>query len=169
MITIEKFLRLVEYKITDSDTYLWSCYGDNVRTLDYWNGSHTDSVSININFDTKNQTVYEMQAWDGKNEREYRWIHPDFAKAYKKESKKRGLKYRNSIDDRKFIDLEVEEDMLEKAGAIYLGEDYDTRITVPLTLDDDEVFQMMKIAHERDITLNELVEQVLLEEIARRS
>jgi hypothetical protein len=169
VITIEDFLRTVDYKITDGDPYLWSCYGPNVRSLDYWNGSHSNSVSMSIEFDTKDQTVYEMQVWDGANEREYRWIHPNYVKAHKKESKARGVKRRQSIDDRKFIDIDVEEDILSKARAIYLGEDYDTRLIVPLELNDDELFQMMKLAHERDVTLNQLVEQILTEEIARRS
>jgi hypothetical protein len=32
---------------------------------------------------------------------------------------------------------------------------------VPLTLGDDEMFELMKMAHEQDITLNELVERLL--------
>lgn len=168
MITIEDFLKTIEYKITDGDVYLWSSYGPDVRSLDYWNGSHPDSVSISIYFDTKDQTVYEMQVWDGKNEREYRWIHPDFIKLHKKETKSYGKKFRQSIDGRKFIDIDMPEDILSKAKAIYLGEDYDTRITIPLELDDGEIFKLMQLAHERDITLNQLVEQLLTEEIERR-
>jgi predicted HicB family RNase H-like nuclease len=32
---------------------------------------------------------------------------------------------------------------------------------VPIELPDDELFQLMRMAHERDITLNQLVEEAL--------
>jgi hypothetical protein len=63
--------------------------------------------------------------------------------------------------------LEVEEDWLDKAHKIRLDEDYDTRVTVPVELDDSEMFTLMKMAHDRDITLNKLVEEVLWAAISK--
>ena len=37
------------------------------------------------------------------------------------------------------------------------------RTTVEVELDDHEWYQLMRMAHERDITLNQLVEQILRE------
>jgi hypothetical protein len=37
----------------------------------------------------------------------------------------------------------------------------DNRATVEVDLEDHEWYELMKIAHERDITLNQLVEQIL--------
>lgn len=37
------------------------------------------------------------------------------------------------------------------------------RVTVEVELDDHEWYELMKMAHERDITLNQLVEQILRE------
>ena len=37
----------------------------------------------------------------------------------------------------------------------------DRRATVEVDLEDHEWYELMKIAHERDITLNQLVEQIL--------
>jgi hypothetical protein len=62
-----------------------------------------------------------------------------------------------------YVDHETTEDFLEKAQAIVNGIKYDTRVQVPLDLDDDTMFQMMQMAHERDITLNEFVEHLLRE------
>ena len=36
-----------------------------------------------------------------------------------------------------------------------------SRTTVEVELDDHEWYELMKLAHERDITLNQLVEQIL--------
>ena len=58
-------------------------------------------------------------------------------------------------------ELEVIEDWIEKATAIVAGKKYDKRIQVPLNLPDDVMFELMSMAHERDITLNKMVEEVL--------
>jgi hypothetical protein len=42
---------------------------------------------------------------------------------------------------------------------------YDTRVSVPIDLSDDGMFTLMKMAHERDITFNQMVEQVLREQL----
>ena len=64
-----------------------------------------------------------------------------------------------------WYDLETQEDWLTKARAIMRGEEFDRRIDVPLELDDDTLFRLFKMAHERDITLNKMVEIVLQEVI----
>jgi predicted DNA-binding ribbon-helix-helix protein len=43
----------------------------------------------------------------------------------------------------------------------------DNRVDVPIELTDEDWYNLMKIAHERDITLNQLVEQILTLEINR--
>jgi hypothetical protein len=64
-------------------------------------------------------------------------------------------------DDVDYVDLEVDDDFIQKCLSIKEGEDYDTRVSVPLELDNDEMFELMKMAHEQDLTLNEFVEQLL--------
>ena len=43
----------------------------------------------------------------------------------------------------------------------------DNRVDIDIELADEEWFALMKIAHEQDITLNQLVERVLAAEIDR--
>ena len=63
--------------------------------------------------------------------------------------------------------MEVDDDWIQKALAIKEDRDYDNKVTVPLELTDDELFNLMKMAHERDITLNQFVEQVLWEAVRK--
>jgi len=53
----------------------------------------------------------------------------------------------------------------QKGLAIRDGEDYDTRVQVQVEFSDDELLTYMKIAHDRDITFNELVEIALQDAI----
>ena len=160
MISMKEWMELVGYRITEGADYGWKCYGHDVYQLDSWNGDQ-DGHSFSIIFDTKDQTVYEVQAHDYTNQRAYRIINPDFQKKMKKEAKRRDVNKDEAWENVDYVDLETDEDWLKKARAIFLGEDYDTRVQVPLDLDDDTMFQMMKMAHERDLTLNKFVEDVL--------
>ena len=162
MISLKQFMETVNYRITEGSDYGWQCYGHDAYMLDSWNGEQ-DGHSLTIIFDTKTQEVYEVQAHDYVNQRAYRLINTDYAKKNKKEAKKRNVSRKEAWDDVDYVDLETEEDFLEKAQAIVDGTSYDTRVQVPLELDDDTMFQMMKMAHERDLTLNEFVEDLLRE------
>jgi 5-carboxymethyl-2-hydroxymuconate isomerase len=66
-----------------------------------------------------------------------------------------------------YVDLEVDDDFIQKCLAIKDGDTYDTRVQVPLDLPDDMMFEMMRMAHERDITLNQMVEEILKQVIAQ--
>ena len=160
MITMKEWMELVNYRITEGSDYGWQCYGSNVYQLDSWNGHH-EGHSFSIIFDTKDQTVYEVQAHDYVHNRAYRMINEDFAKKMRKEAKRRNVDRDEAWDDVDYVDLDVDDDFIQKSLALREGEDYDTRVQVPLDLDEDTIHQMMRMAHERDITLNELVEQAL--------
>jgi hypothetical protein len=160
----EEFFKTVEYRITEGSDYCWQCYGDNAYTLDSWDGEQ-DGHSFSIIFDTKTQTVYELQAHDYTHTRAYRWINPEFKSAFEAEGASRGVNNGQAWDDLEYVDLEVVEDFFEKMTAIHAGLDYDTRVQVPVDFSDEELLTYMKLAHERDITFNQLVEQCLREVI----
>lgn len=157
---MKEWMELVNYRITEGCDYGWQCYGPDVYQLDSWNGEQ-DGHSFTIIFDTRTQTVYEVQAHDYVHNRAYRMVNQDYAKKMKKEAKKRDVDRDQAWDDVNYTDLEVDDDFIQKCLSIREGEDYDTRVSVPLDLGDDEMFQLMKMAHEQDITLNQLVEQLL--------
>jgi len=161
--TIKDFLETINYRITEGSEYCWRCYGETAHTLEYWSGI-SDGESASIIFDTETQVVYETTVNDYGSENSYRWIHSDYAEANKLECKQRGLRFNEAYDNINFIDLELEEDFLEKARAIINHEEYDIRVSIPLELSDNEVFTLMKLAHERDITLNQFIVE-LLEEV----
>lgn len=52
-------------------------------------------------------------------------------------------------------------DIVKKIKAVKRGEPYPTSVEVEVDLDDHEWLQLMTEAHERDITLNQYVEQIL--------
>ena len=157
---MKEWMELVNYRITEGSDYCWQCYGPNAYHLDSWNGDQ-DGHSFTIIFDTKDQTVYEVQAHDYLHQRAYRMINEDFQKKNKKEAKRRDINKDEAWDDVNYVDLDVDDDFIQKCLAIAAGEDYDTRVSVPLDLSDEDMFELMKQAHENDITLNYHVESIL--------
>ena len=166
MITMKEWMELVGYRITEGSDYMWQCYGSNAYALDSWNGEQ-DGHSFTVIFDTKDQTVYEVQAHDYVNDRAYRMINEDFQKKNKKEARRRDVDKNNAWDDVNYVDIEVDDDFIQKCLAIQAGEDYDTRVSVPMDFSDEELLTYMKLAHDLDITLNQLVERALREALDR--
>ena len=161
MITIKEWMELVDYRITEGSNYCWECYGNNAYSLDSWNGDH-EGHSFSIIFDTKDQTVYEVQAHDYLHNRAYRMVNEDFQKKMRKEAKRRDTDKDQAWDDVNYVDLDVDDDFFQKALSIREGEDYDTRVLMPVEFSDEDLLKYMKLAHERDITFNQLVEEALL-------
>ena len=167
MITMKEWMELVDYKITEGSDYGWSCYGPNAYCLDSWNGVHgKGGYSFSIVFSTKTQKVYEVSVCDYTNNRAYRMILENKRKKHDKEAFLRDVNLNEAWDDVDYIDLDVVDDFIQKALAIKAGEKYDTRVMMPVDFSDEELLQYMKLAHERDMTFNEFVEEALRNAIA---
>jgi len=161
MLSMKEFMEMADYVISESSDYIWDCYGENAYQLDSWNGKQ-DGYSFTIIFDTKTQTVFEVQAHDYLHERAYRKINPYHGNAHRKESATNS-DMNVAWDGVDYVDLDVDDDFVQKCLAIKAGEDYDTRVSVPVDFSDEELLQYMKLAHERDMTFNEFVEMTLRE------
>ena len=164
MITMKEWMELVDYKITEGSDYGWQCYGPNSYSLDSWNGEQ-DGYSFSIVFSTKTQKVYEVSVCDYTNNRAYRMINPSKVDKHRKEAESKSVLANQAWDDVNYIDLEVDDDFIQKSLAIRAGEPYDTRVSVPIDFTDEELLTYMKIAHERDVTFNQLVEDALRQAI----
>ena len=162
MITMKEWMELVDYKITEGSAYGWSCYGSNSYTLDSWNGVHgKGGYSFSIVFSTKSQKVYEVSMCDYTNDRAYRMINPKNQEKHRKEAEHKSVLANQAWDDVDYVDLDVVDDFIQKCLAIREGESYDTRVQIPVDFSDEELLQYMKMAHERDMTFNEFVEEAL--------
>jgi hypothetical protein len=163
MITVKEFMEVIDYRITEGSDFTWQCFGDNAKpyTLSAWNNDH-DGWSFSITLDTGTQEVYIVEACDYKHNRAYRLINPDRKDQYFKYANEHNAKYRDTAwDGVDYVDLEVDDDWIQKALAIKSGEDYDTKVSVPLDIPDDELLKFMLAAHERDMTFNAFVEEAL--------
>lgn len=161
MITIKDFNQITDHRVTEGSKYCWNCYGPNAYYLDYCNGDYAKGFGVTVIFDTNTQQVYEATVCDYKNNRAYRKIDPNFVSNYRNEAETRQSSPNQAWDNVDYIDLELDEDFLEKAKAIANGVDYDTRVMITIDLPSDTLFELMIQAHERDITVNQYVEKIL--------
>jgi hypothetical protein len=163
MITFKDWLAAVDYRITETSDYGWSCYGEHAQVFTYWDNSHT-GVSTDIIYDLKTEVVYEVTAHDFAMSKSYRMINPTYRKKYLAEVKERDQDDW-AYDDVAYVDLETDEDLKDKLTKILNYEIYDTRVEVPLDLNRDQIYVMMEEAHKQDMTLNQYVEHLLRQAI----
>lgn len=164
MITLKDFMEVCNYRITEGSEYGWGCFGHNAYCLDSWNGDQ-EGHTVSIVFDTGTQNVYQVTAYDYARERAYRWTDPGFKSAFDAECSDREILdtawEREDGSPVNYVDLDVEADWIEKALAICNDQEYDTRVQVQVEFTDEELLRYMKLAHEQDITFNQLVEKAL--------
>lgn len=161
---LSKVNEALSHKIVGGSEHQWTCW-DNVRFLDY----ESDYAHASVVFNIKTQEVYTAEINDKESKfKPYRWLNPSFKQEYLLEHTKRGIDYTVAWDDTKWYDLETSEDWLTKASAIMENKSFDTRVEVPLDLDNDTILHLALEAHKRDITINQMVE-ILLQEVIDRS
>ena len=158
---------IFQHKITSGSEYLWDCY-PRPWSIDY-TSKYAHGTVI---FDTVTQRVYEVNvspvvdAYGADEPKPYRYIDPAYREAYDLEAKDRHVDPNEAWDDVTWFDLETEEDFLDKARKMFDGVSFDTRIEVPIDLDNDTMLKLCIEAHNRDITLNKMVEEILKKVIA---
>lgn len=158
MIDLETLIKLADYKITGGEEYQWKCFGPNARYIDF--ETNPSEVSFSIIFDTKTQEVYEATVCDYKKENCYRIINPSCKDDYQYEADYRNCNHMQAYDDVNYIDLDVDEDFIEKATAILNDEPYDERVVISVELPQDVIYILMQNAHNEDITLNHYMEKI---------
>jgi hypothetical protein len=163
MITLQQALDVGQYKITGGAEYQWKCYGPNARYMDFHHETYDKSFSII--YDTKTQEVYEAEVSDHTKNNCYRLINPNYKDDYFYEAESRGVDAKQAYDDVEFIDLDVDQDFMEKAHAIINDLPYDERVCIDIELPDHILLTLMKMAHEQDITFNQLIEQIMIKEL----
>jgi len=160
---LSKVNESLEHKIIAGSEFGWQCW-PNARYLDY----ESEHAFASVIFNYTTQEIYSAEVNDKDDKcKPYRWMNPSFKQAYLDESKSRNVDPNEAWDRTFWYDLEISEDWLEKAGAMFKGEEFDTRVQVPLNLEKDELYKLMEMAHERDVTLNKMVE-IILEEMIER-
>lgn len=157
---LKDWLEVIDYRISEGYDYQWRCFGDLAHGLTHWDDSNQDNPSFTLIFDRGDQTVYQMEVWDYNNSKVYRWTNPNYRAEFEDECRIHNID-NMAYDNVPFTDLETEEDWFEKARAIYNGETYDTRVKIPVDFTDEELLTYMKLAHERDMTFNEFVEEAI--------
>ena len=148
---IESFLEAIANKITSGGKWYWTAFGEYAHQLE----SEGDDLEFSCTcvFDTRTKQIYELQAHDDRRAKTYRWIDPSYINLYKEECKNHGVDFRSDE-----IDLDVEKDILQKITAIARNEEYDDRIMVNIDFEnDDELLQMLLMAHEENLTFNAFV------------
>ena len=168
MITLKEWMEIADYRITEGSDYMWNCYGQKAYQLSSWNGEH-DGFSFGIVFDTLDQTIYEVEVCDYANNRAYRIINPAVRNEHKSEADNRNINFNEAWDDVNWVDLETDDDFIQKCLSIKAGEEYDDNVEVPLTLDENDLFELMMLAHKRNLTLNQLVENILRQAVEERN
>lgn len=160
---LSKVNEALEHKISGGSEYGWDCW-PNARWLDY----ESDHAHASVVFNCETQEIYTAEVNDKANEHKpYRWLNPVYKEAMYADASTRRIDANLAWDQTTWYDLETHEDWLIKARAIMRGEKFDTRVKVPLILENDELFKLMTMAHERDVTLNKMVEIILQEVIDR--
>ena len=161
---LEDIVLACGYRISGGSEYQWKCYGKNAHFIDFEADVRGGVDAISAVFDTKTQRVFEVTISPVGEGREMVWIDPDYRTAQEGEAKSRGVAA-DMEDEVSRVTLEMEEDVIEKASSVIITGTCEENVKIPLNIDDESLLVIMKLAHAKDVTLNQFVEGILREEL----
>jgi hypothetical protein len=161
MITLQDFLEISGYRITEGSKFGWQCFGDQAWHLESWEDNR---YSLSVVMDLETQVIYMAEAHDYGLDRSMRWINPEFEDVYRAEAERRQVDMDQSWDHVRFDNIDPD-CWRERALALREGREYDYRDSVQLEFSDEDTLRLCLMAHEQDLTLNQFVERLLWQAI----
>lgn len=173
---LEQVMRAGLYKITGGCKYEWECFGPSAYMIDFstdYGGTVCNNATVTFSRATQEIFLVEIYATmdeDKELDIAFRWINPDYEKVYLDTIVAAGMEPDEAYDDVKFTSKESEDEILEILAKAMNNEDVSSYVDstlIELDLTRDEIFDLMMKAHERDITLNQLLNEVLEDAVER--
>jgi hypothetical protein len=161
--------------IVGGSEYLWKCW-PNGRHIDYEYTTTEDGRSTTYYchavYSSETNVVYEVSLSNDLGDIRYLWLNPDFREAHTVEAKTRGIDYRiawdnvywDEVSKIEILELVRKYYTPDQANSFTPGKKY-SRIIVDL--DDDTYRGLQETMIKRNITFNQLVEEILIEEFNR--
>lgn len=173
--------KLVQYQFTEVSDFLWKSLGNNVRIFDFhlkspikFNISMDGSIYVNTNGDVLlfNVTITDecvsnevnQEANPICNSQSFIWVDPYYSQDYIQEHTDRSIPFNEDNSEILFS----QDNVLELLNSHLTSPES----LVSVELDDDLIISMSKMAHERDITFNDLVNEVLyahMQELSKKT
>jgi hypothetical protein len=111
---LSDIVHAAQYRICGGTEYQWNCFGPNARFLEFCN--ITGLEVLDIVFDAKNQTVYEVSICPTEENplEHFIWINPDYRDKLFEESKKRNVDFLKAYDNVIFVEITDDHEVLNK-------------------------------------------------------
>lgn len=159
MSLFQEMIVAADYKISEGSEYLWKCYGPNARFLDF--KSEEFEIEADMVFDSKNQTVYSACLF--LKDKCYRWMNPDFIKAFKEESYDKNIDPRMAYEGTNFNECDVWSDFTEKVNQAFTTGQCSADILVSLEMTDELQDLIDQFPPETDI--EKIIHQALVYQV----
>ncbi len=169
MIRLENMLKACHYQISEGNDYLWKCFGENVMSLDF-NSDLSDKLSncVTIVFDKITHEVYTIECWPYECS-VFRYVQPEYLERYNQEYTNLYLNREMATDETKYVDVTDEDTILHIAELCILEGDCkqfeNGDVIINMDLEDDVLIALSLEAHRKNITLNDLIVQILKNKI----
>lgn len=160
---IQQIMEATQFKISGGSKYQWSCFGDNARYIDFSIEGENEVVSLV--FDSVNQTIYQVEFFPN-DTTTYSWINPEFIDALKKEHSIKNIPFNNEESNR-IINIEVEDDIIDKITSFFNTGTFDDRVLTILELTSEEEELIEKASSISNLSVNDFINEAIKDYIKK--
>jgi hypothetical protein len=173
-------IKATSYQINSSDIFLWQCFGNNCRIYDLILSTNNENLILDEYSEPNyigsfvadnNGKIYASYFYDEKNNIASRWVDPEYLVQYKKEYSLKNLNFSYFLETVLFTDIFNEKDYLTILSTYYQNNKLDIHLSknenISVNLDDNTFLFIAKLAHEKNITFNEMSNELLSSQLLK--
>ncbi len=156
---ISQIMNIIDYKIISSTPYLWKCFGEDSRIFDFGHSEEEQRGSFIVNQYNEIMEI-DYSVSENNSTKHFRWIHPDYLESFKKECEKYQVNFKNLYDDVDFFDIDLD------IMCHQIKQEFDKKTEIiDMNISDHDFLLIAKAAHKENITIQDFIEQSLIEQI----
>lgn len=169
MIYIDEIFALFQYRIHSGNELKLKCYEEPVRYVRFSDSDDSTRETGSVVFGVESGIVYEINYSGGNIP--YRWLHPKYRDAYFEEDRSKGFDPLIAYDNVPYIDVNTltfdDEDVMDFfTEKLYPNDVTDvTDEVITIDLDHETLAKLALQAHEKNVTLNSHIVDILREEM----
>ena len=169
MIFLNEIIRATNYSNIKPDKYCWDSFG-KFANLTYIEVENASEEILSFIYDYRTQEVFLIHL-STDDTTHYQWVSKNHFEKYNEECIKRGYDVNKVYDDSDIVYINVDDEtqILQQISSIFENITANNLSNLDFVLDDDLILPLAKMAHERDITLNQLITEIISNEVLNKS
>jgi len=159
MLTLEQAIKIAEYKIKETDRFLWKCFGPLASYLTF---EDNDAFNYSIIYDIETNVVYMAEVYDFAEDKHFVLPNPEFKNQYIQEAESKGIEPWSLTENIPVTMLSTVDEFVIAATLVIHGVVDSEQVELTIDIETLDFMGIAVAANKNNITISEYLSNSIL-------